>query len=261
MTVLFFFISLFASTIGAISGIGGGVIIKPVLDATGLLSVSTISFLSSCTVLTMTCVSLFRTRNNGVVLKRDRSTSLALGAVLGGTCGKWLFDWIRSLVGEENTIGAIQAATLLAITAVVFVYVRRKKYIRTHEVKHMALCFTIGTVLGLFSAFLGIGGGPINIAILYFFFSMDAKTSAKNSLYIILFSQVSSLVLTLITGSVPEFSPLTLLVMASGGVIGALIGSSIVKRVEDDTVEKIFIGLMMLIMLINVYNILRFTIF
>ncbi|HQN63187.1 MAG TPA: sulfite exporter TauE/SafE family protein, partial [Flexilinea sp.] len=62
MTLLFFFLSLAASTIGAISGIGGGIIIKPVLDATHALSISTISFLSSCTVLSMSCVSILRNR-------------------------------------------------------------------------------------------------------------------------------------------------------------------------------------------------------
>lgn len=34
----------FASVIGAICGIGGGVIIKPVLDSVGILDVTAISF-------------------------------------------------------------------------------------------------------------------------------------------------------------------------------------------------------------------------
>ena len=42
----FFIISLGASIIGAICGIGGGVIVKPTLDLFNVASVSTISFLS-----------------------------------------------------------------------------------------------------------------------------------------------------------------------------------------------------------------------
>ena len=49
--VLFFIISFLASIAGAICGIGGGVIIKPLLDSFGLMDVKTISFLSGCTVL------------------------------------------------------------------------------------------------------------------------------------------------------------------------------------------------------------------
>ena len=52
MIVVFFAVSLLASIVGSICGIGGGVIIKPVLDALDVMSVSCISFLSGCTVLT-----------------------------------------------------------------------------------------------------------------------------------------------------------------------------------------------------------------
>ena len=44
-SILIFCVSFFASIAGAICGIGGGVIIKPVLDMLGLASVATISFL------------------------------------------------------------------------------------------------------------------------------------------------------------------------------------------------------------------------
>ena len=43
MYLLFFIISFGASIIGAICGIGGGVIIKPVLDASGTLLPGTIT--------------------------------------------------------------------------------------------------------------------------------------------------------------------------------------------------------------------------
>ena len=65
ITAILFFICIAASTIGAIVGAGGGVIIKPAVDLLGLLPVSTVSFLSGCTVLAMSCSSLIRTRNNG----------------------------------------------------------------------------------------------------------------------------------------------------------------------------------------------------
>ena len=45
MVVIFSPIALIASIAGSVSGVGGGVIIKPVLDATGLLTVSAISLI------------------------------------------------------------------------------------------------------------------------------------------------------------------------------------------------------------------------
>lgn len=41
---LYFIVIILANTVGSLSGMGGGVIIKPVLDAIGAHSVGTISF-------------------------------------------------------------------------------------------------------------------------------------------------------------------------------------------------------------------------
>ena len=65
LLVVFFLICFFASIIGAICGIGGGVIIKPVLDALGVMDVATISFLSGCTVLSMTTYSVIKSKLRG----------------------------------------------------------------------------------------------------------------------------------------------------------------------------------------------------
>lgn len=59
----------------------------------------------------------------------------------------------------------------------------------------------IGIVHGIISFFLGIGGGPYNVAVLFFFFSMNAKETAKSSLHIIIFSQVSSIASAILSDS------------------------------------------------------------
>ena len=107
------------------------------------------------------------------------------------------------------------------------------------------------------SSFLGIGGGPINLVVLYFFFSMDTKTAAANSLYIILFSQLASLITTLATRTVPPFRWPVLLVMVAGGIGGGMAGRVLNKRMDNRLVERLFIGLMGLIVAICVYNVWR----
>ncbi|MHC1749380.1 MAG: sulfite exporter TauE/SafE family protein [Cellulosilyticaceae bacterium] len=258
MELLYFLISLGASTIGAISGIGGGVIIKPVLDATGTMSVSTISFLSGCTVLAMAIVSMIRGRNSGIVVDKKKGTSLAVGAALGGVFGKNIFEIIKHYFGNDNLVGGIQAILLLIMTVSVLLYIKKKSSIKAHTIENVMVCFIIGVALGLISAFLGIGGGPINIAVLYYFFSMDAKTAARNSIYIILFSQVTSFLSTLIQGTVPKFSPFVLVMMMVGGILGATLGGNISKKLNADKVEKIFMGLLTVIIVINIYNAFNF---
>lgn len=84
LLVVFFLICFFASIIGAICGIGGGVIIKPVLDAFGVMDVATISFLSGCTVLSMTTYSVIKSKLSGSSnIEQKTGLPLALGAAVG----------------------------------------------------------------------------------------------------------------------------------------------------------------------------------
>ena len=261
MYVIFLLVSFGACVIGAICGIGGGVIIKPVLDSFGLLSVSAISFLSGCTVLSMTCYSVIKSRLSGNSLIEMRSGSiLAVGAAVGGLAGKELFDRISLLFPDQNMVGAVQAACLMLITVWTLICTIRKDRLHTCIVTHPAPIFLIGLVLGIFSSFLGIGGGPINLVVLFIFFSMDTKTAAENSLYIILFSQTASTLKTILQGKVPDFQLPLFIGMVICGILGGIVGRRINSRIDEKRVQKLFIGIMVVIILINIYNICKYTI-
>lgn len=256
--MIFFIISLLASIIGAICGIGGGVIIKPVLDMFALESVTTINFLSGCTVLSMSAYSVIKTMISGEKkVELHTGTPLAIGAVIGGICGKQIFSMVRALFENQNTVGVVQAVCLGIITIGTLIYTLNREKIATHNTKNAAVCVIIGILLGIMSSFLGIGGGPINLVVLYFFFSMDTKTAAANSLYIILFSQLSSLCSTLISGTVPDFRWEILLLMAAGGIGGGIIGRILNRKMDNKAVDKLFIGLMIVIIGICIYNTFR----
>ncbi|MDY3997596.1 MAG: sulfite exporter TauE/SafE family protein [Blautia sp.] len=256
--IIFLGVSFCASVVGAICGIGGGVLIKPLLDAFGVLSVASISFLSGCTVLSMSCYSVVKAKKSGdSLVDMKTGTPLAIGAALGGVAGKIIFQFLSNLSGNKDRVGAIQAICLLVITFGTMIYTLKKEKIETHHVKNILACVTIGIVLGVCSSFLGIGGGPINLVVLFFFFSMDTKTAAQNSLYIILFSQITSLINTIVTGTVPDFTIGLLALMVGGGILGGMMGRKINKKIDSEIVNKLFVGLMVLIMSICVYNIYR----
>jgi len=256
---LFLLISFGASIAGAICGIGGGVIIKPTLDAFGVLSVSAISFLSGSTVLAMTCYSVIKGKMSGESLVDMKTgTPLAIGAAIGGVVGKSMFQAVSSLFADKDMVGAVQAACLLVITLGTLIYTIKKDRIHTHHVTNPVICVLIGLVLGILSSFLGIGGGPINLVVLFFFFSMDTKAAAQNSLYIILFSQITGLLNSLVTGTVPEFSVWLLVLMVIGGILGGMSGRVINKKIDEMVVDKLFLFLMVVIIGINIYNIYQF---
>lgn len=257
--IIVFFVCFLASVAGAICGIGGGVIIKPALDALGIMSVSAVSFLSGCTVLSMTAYSVLKGKLNGKSnIEQKTGLPLALGAAFGGIAGKWMFSSLSAISPDKDRVGAIQAICLFAVTLGSLLFTIYKEKIKTCRVTSPAVCVFIGIVLGIMSSFLGIGGGPINLVVLFYFFSMPTKTAAENSLYIIFFSQITSLISSIVTKSVPEFHFFMLILMAAGGIGGGIVGRMVNKKLTDKLVNRLFIILMVLILFINVYNIYRF---
>ncbi len=103
--LIFFLVALTASVAGAICGIGGGVIIKPVLDLLHLETVTAISFLSGCTVLSMSCYSVGKS-----LLAKEHSVSLKVGTplALGAAAGQNL-----AAVGGGHALA--EAVDLLAV--------------------------------------------------------------------------------------------------------------------------------------------------
>lgn len=256
--LLYCIICILSTTLGAISGIGGGVIIKPVLDATVDLSVSQISFLSGCSVLAMSIISLLSSRGGDVKIDKSRTTYLAIGSAIGGVIGKLIFDIIKNVADNDGLVGTIQSIIMIALTFGVLIYVLNKKRITTINVSSLVLSLFIGLVLGILSSFLGIGGGPINLAVLYFFFSMDTKTAALNSLYMIFFAQTASLFYTIVSSSIPEIDLLALAVMIVSGVAGGYIGRRINKRMSSKAVDLLFCCMLIIITCISIFNLIKY---
>ena len=257
MDILFFVVAFLSSIVGAICGIGGGVVIKPVLDMLQMGAPATINFLSGCTVLSMSLYSVSKALRAGdSKVEMSTGTPLALGAAAGGVVGKEMFSAVKAFFNGSPMVGGVQAIALGIITLGTLLYTINKSRIQTRTTSNKVVCLVIGLLLGIMSSFLGIGGGPINLVVLGYFFGMDTKTAAANSLYIILFSQIASLIATVVTG-VPEFGILALVLMVAGGIGGGIAGRSLNKKMDNRAVDKLFIGLMVLIVAICVYNTVR----
>lgn len=253
-------VCFFASAAGAICGIGGGIIIKPVLDALRLMDVSLINFMSGCTVLSMSAYSVMKSKKSGNTHIETRiGFPLALGAAAGGVTGRWLFGFALRVFRDKNQVSRSQAACLLALTIGTLLYMLYKERIKTHRVEGGVPCVAIGFFLGILSSFLGIGGGPVNLIVLFFFFSMSAKAAAENSLYIIFFSQLASLFLSILTEELGGVDIRALACMCAGGIAGGICGRAWNKRISERMVEKLFVGLMVVIIGICVYNIYTYS--
>lgn len=263
MTLTLSVIAILTSIVGSICGIGGGILIKPILDSMNIMNVSAVSFLSGCTVLAMAIISVGKSVHGKTAKINKKITPvLGVGAAIGGVVGKLIFSYIRETAGSEELVGLAQAAVLVLINLGTFFYMlqNQKGKIKTRSIESSAVSLGIGLLLGLLSSFLGIGGGPINLAVLSFCFSMNTKEAATNSLCIILLSQIASLVQTFVTATVPQVEPLYLIGMIAGGAIGGFAGQAINKRLSAKNVETLFNALMLVVTAVCVYNCVRFGI-
>lgn len=254
-----FLVAIAACIIGNICGMGGGVIIKPAIDAMGIMSVDAVSFLSGCTVLSMSGMSMVRSLFSGKSdIQLKTSSLLGVGAAVGGLAGKQLFASLSACFSNADQIGGIQALALFVATLATLLYTIHKDRIRAYKIEHPTACVIIGFCLGAFGSFLGIGGGPFNLAVLFLLFSMRTKTAAQNSLYIIFISQLASLLKTVLSGAVPDISWGMLFGMMISGIVGSEIGRSINRRLNERAATLLLKMSMVLVLCICVMNMFRF---
>ncbi len=255
--IIHFLVAIFATSIGSLTGMGGGVIIKPVLDAFGTFSAANIGVLSSMTVLAMSVVSVAKQVRQKKSVQGKTALPMAMGAVVGGVVGQWLFSFVTSVFSSDNTILIIQNSILAALIIVIFMYMRHKDKLPTLDKSGAWAGLVTGLMLGMISSFLGIGGGPINIAIIMFVFSFDAKMAAVYSLVIILFSQISKVVsIAMSTGFlIYDFSMLPAMIV--GAILGGFIGTHYNKKFTIKKVEQWFNATQILVFLLCFVNIAR----
>lgn len=254
IVILYFFIALFPTLIGAMSGLGGGIFIKPILDTLGDYNLETIGVLSTSTVLAMAAISLIRLRTTSVKINTKVSAFLAVGSVFGGIAGKIIFNYAVITLELESVIGMVQSASLASILVIIILYFRFKSSMKAFSITNRWTIFIAGFILGIISSFLGIGGGPFNIAVLALLFSMEGKARVINSTFIIFCSQLASLLtITFTTG----FSGLDLSMLPSmiiGGILGGLIGSALLTQLSNQSIFTIFNVSAIIILLLNIFN-------
>lgn len=254
ITVIYSLIIFIACTIGAIVGIGGGVIIKPLLDLMGYHTVETVGFISTCAVFAMSISS--SAKHIAAKTEFDKKVVLlvSVGSVFGGIIGNEIFDYTLERLNTDIVKG-VQAVIIAAFILFVIIYVNAKN-IKSFKITNPVLIALTGLMLGLMSAFLGIGGGPINTAFLVLLFSFTVKESAVYSVAIIFFSQLSQLITIFINNQFQpykEYLPIILAAMAVS-VIGGIIGSRLNKKLSNKVITVIFSIVLSVVAIINVYN-------
>lgn len=243
---------IFATFFGAFAGLGGGVIIKPVLDLIGYDTIDTVNFISACAVFSMSISSTARHIKAKTKIDFKFIITLSAGAVTGGFTGSFLFDSLMNIV-SNNILKSIQGIILCILLLISVIYINAKNR-KSFKVKNNIGIILIGFMLGCTASFLGIGGGPINVAFLVFFFSMTMKEAAVYSVGTIFFSQLSKLIATGINHTVPYVEPITIIVAIACAVLGGILGAKMNKTANEKALKTVFTIIVAGIAVVNLYN-------
>ncbi len=252
--VVYSIIIFIACTLGALVGIGGGIIIKPLLDFIGYHSVEVVGFISTCAMLAMSTSSLTEHIITKTEVNKKTAGLVSLGGAIGGVIGNKIFYSALERF-NSGTVKGVQAVIIIAFIIFVIIYVNQKN-IKSLKITNSFAIIATGLVLGLVSAFLGIGGGPINTAFLVLLFSFNVKESAVYSVAIIFCSRLTQLITIFIDNRFEPYKEYLPVIIACVivAVAGVLIGSRLNKKLSNKFITTVFSVVLGLVGIINIYN-------
>lgn len=250
--IVYLIIALFATTIGSLVGLGGGVIMKPLLQALSPLDALSINVLSSITVFFMAMSTLYKRTKADNTLYKAQYVYLIIGSVIGGVIGNSIFNGFLAMFNNEDVVSFVQ--TLILIVLLVLV-VFKKFYIEKFPVfKSKLAMILIGVFLSIISTFLGIGGGPINVPVFIGLLGVPILEATYLSILVIFFSQLSNILVYITDGTFLIVEIIPLLVMIPAAIIGGTFGGKLSQTLTNERVDFLFNVTIISLIALNIYN-------
>ncbi len=255
-------LSIFAGILGALVGIGGGIIIVPALT---LIFNIPIHYAIAASLVSVIATSIAGARSyveqqiTNVRLGMFLEISTTFGALFGAVLALILHGWVISAIfGLLVMFMAVfsyitrshddkmdfendkfdKSAKLESYLAIEGKYFDRALNKEVHYRVHRPIA---GSVVALFagigSGLLGIGGGVIKVTAMNALMRVPMKVSVATSKFMIGLTAATSSVIYLITGSIDYF---IVAPVAIGTMIGATLGSKLMNKFKSKTIKLIF---------------------
>ena len=223
-----------AGLLGSIIGLGGGIIIVPVLTFFGFSPALAASN------------SIFAVFSNAIASSisyaKQRRIEYSIGLKLGllsipGTV-------VGALISSEITPSLFKILfAIILIFASVYIFSKRKIEPKKYNISKQIMILAIGAsfVAGIMSGLFGVGGGIIFVPLMVIAMGLSMKNAAPTSQFILLFASGSALVTHTLLGH-PDFYQALLL--ATGAFVGGLVGARLSLEIKENSL-KILISIVM----------------
>jgi uncharacterized membrane protein YfcA len=252
VNVLLVVLGFCAGLLGALTGIGGGVLLTPILTlyfgiairqavGTSLVAVITTSAASSSVHLQRHTTDI----RLGMTLELATAFGAAVTAYLVGYfnrnaleglfAGFLMYSAITILVKGGKVKTEDESAPAPASV------VNGETVIPPYEPKRYPLGLSASLVAGALSGLLGIGGGPIKVPVMYLFMNVPLMVATATSNFMIGVTAAASAIVYYRRGDilVQYAAPL-----AVGVFMGSLLGARIAPRVHTKVVVYLLVGVM-----------------
>ena len=225
-----------AGILGSMIGLGGGIIVVPILTFFGFPPTVAASN------------SLFAAFSNSIAstisYSKQKRIEYSLGIKLGllaipGT----ILGAIISTDIAPDIFKILFGFVLIASSA--YIFLRKQVESKKKIISNQLIIFIIGSSFfaGIISSFFGIGGGIIFVPLMVVGMGMSMKRAAPTSQLILLFASLSGIIAHSILGH-PDFLQSGFL--AIGSFFGGLVGAKLSLNVKEQNL-KILISIVLLI--------------
>ncbi|WP_144060644.1 sulfite exporter TauE/SafE family protein [Exiguobacterium chiriqhucha] len=219
------------AVVGALSGffgIGGGVIIVPVLLFSGYSAAEAVA----TSLLFVVGTSLSGAKKHTSLGNVSWSTGITVG-LAGAVTAQLSSRLVLSISGSYDWLLNLFYLAILSYFAVTLL----KKTSKPQKPKKSSLlaALVIGMMAGLLSALLGIGGGFIIVPLLVSWLGFSTHHGVGTSLAAVLFISLGGLVGYLPSLSLDYVTPLALVI---GAFIGAPFGATLTNRYHDKEISN-----------------------
>lgn len=242
--IIMLLIGIFGGFISGLVGIGGAIIIYPMLlllpPLVGLPTYSAYiaSGLTSSQVFFSTLSGSFKAYKN-----KDFSRTLVLNMGSGMIIGSILGAILANLINVQFVNMVYIIIALLALILMFIKVVPSTSHIKFNRL----LLITIGGIIGLVSGIVGAGGAFIIIPVLLVIFKLPMKTVVTNSIVIAFISSVGAFIIKLLQGYIPVNSAIPLIL---GSILFTPLGMKIGQKIPD-YIQKMIVSILIVIAIIK----------
>jgi uncharacterized membrane protein YfcA len=234
------FVGLTGGFIAGLLGLGGGVVMLPLLTFVGGIPLKLATGTSLAQILVVSATGMVTHYRGGMV---DLKAGLTLGAagIAGGFAGSFL--------SVQLSTRSLQLIYLLVVSlAIILLFIPRKLEDKDYRKGDFNKPGGIATGMGVgcLTGLLGVGGGFIVIPLMIYVLKIPLRVAIGTSLLIILITSVGTLGAKFGVGHV---NPFITVIVLSGSVIGALLGARISLRSPVTVLRLILLSMLVLILI------------